>query len=128
MVAKTKTFTSVRAEEHVISEANGRSSREQILLDALAVRRVAGTVLGKVTATGRYKILAPAAVDGTEVAAAILAPTEDPTDPVGHVRTSAHVRDCEVNGRKLAWPAGITNPQKAAAEAALATAGVLVRY
>jgi len=226
MAARTKTFTSIRDEEHVISEAQGRRSREQILLDAPAERILAGTVLGKITrgaaaaivaapaagntgtgtfaalptadanvdpgvyrviideeaanagdfrverpdgtldgrgtvgvayngrvnftlndggvdfdvddsftitvgyaeGNGRYKPLDPAATDGSQVAAALLAPTEDPTDPVGHVRTSAHVRDCEVNGHKIFWPDGITSDQQATAEAQLAEQGVLVRY
>lgn len=128
MAAKKKTFTSIRDEEHVISELPGRQSREQILLDALAERYNAGTVLGKITANGRYKIFDPGAGDGTELPAAVLAPTEDPLEPVGHVRTSAHVRGTEVNGHKIFWIEGITPEEKAAAEAVLAEAGVLVRY
>lgn len=125
---KQKTFTSVRDEEHVISEANGRMSREQIVLSAPSATILAGTVLGKLTATGEYVPLDVDAVTGAEEPAAILAPTEEPKSPVADIRTSAHVRDCEVNGHKLVWPAGITGPEKAAAEATLADAGVLVRY
>lgn len=225
MPAPSKTFTTVRDEEHVISEAQGRRSREQIELDAISDTHLAGTVLGRiiygaVTVTpapkagntgngtfaatptadagapagrftitviepganagafrverpdgtedgtgtigvayngsinftlndgatdfvagdgfnvtvayakgnGRYKRLNPAATDGTQIAAAILAPTEKPTDPVSHIRTSAHVRDSEHNGNKLAWPVGLTDDQQAAAEAQLADNGVIVRY
>lgn len=224
MPAPNKTISVVRDEEHVISEAQGRRSREQILLDNLAVKLLAGTILGRViygalTATagawasgtgaapgnstwsaitvdaggplgdyrvlwtdathfivyrpngdidgagvvavayngsinftitagatphveddygvvtavaaagsGRYKIVDPAATDGTQIAAAVLAPTVKPTDPTSHRRTSAHVRDCEINGNKVAWPAGATDNQKAAWSAQLATAGVLIRY
>lgn len=125
---KQKTFTSVRAEEHVISEAEGRRSREQIILAAPADRILAGTVLGKITVGGKYAPLDLAAVDGTETPAAIQMVTEDPTDPAADIRSGAHVRDCEMNGHKLAWPAGITDNEKAAAEATLADAGVIVRY
>lgn len=128
MAARKKTFTSVRDEEHVISEANGRQSREQILLDAPAARIQAGTVLAKIAANGRYAPFVVGGAGGLGVAAAILAPTEDPTDPVGHIRTSAHVRDCEVNGHKIFWPDGTDAAEKAAAEAQLAAAGILVRY
>ncbi len=38
----------------------------------------------------------------------------------------AHVRDCEVNGACLTYPAGITTPQKAAVHAALAANHVIV--
>lgn len=128
MPAKRKEFSTVRAEEHVISEGNGRRSREQILLDAPAARILAGTVLAKLAANGRYKPYVVGGAGGLGVPAAILAPTEDPSDPVGHIRTSAHVRECEINGHKIFWPAGITDVQKAAAEALLAEQGILVRY
>lgn len=127
-MAKIKTFTSVRAEEHVISEAHGRSSREQAVIAAPAARILAGTVLGKVTATGKYEPLNLTAVDGTQNAAAFNQVTIDPTNPVADVRTGIHARDCEINGNKIFWPAGITAPQKAAAEAQLAANGILVRY
>lgn len=223
---KKKVINVIRDEEHVISEAAGRRSREQILLDSsFADTLYAGTILGRVTdgaatvtvtpaagnagngamaatptadagaqegnyvitfiepganageftverpdgtmdgngtvavayngsinftlndgaadfaagdqitveveyaeGSGRYKQLDPDATDGTQIASAVLAPTEKPTDPATHVRTSAHVRDCEVNGNKVFWPDGITDDQKATAEAQLAAAGVLVRY
>lgn len=125
---KRKTYTSIRAEEHVISEANGRQSREQIVLSSPAARIQAGTVLAKIAATGEYTPFTVGGAGGVGTPAAILAPNEDPKDPVADIRTSAHVRDCEVNGHKLVWPAGITPAEKAAAEATLADAGVLVRY
>jgi hypothetical protein len=127
-MAKTKTFTSVRAEEHIISEANGRLSREQIVLDAPAADVLAGTVLGKVTASGQYRALNLAVATGEEAAAAILNATEIALDPAADIRSGAIVRDAEVNGHKLVWPAGITDNEKAAAEAELAAAGVIVRY
>lgn len=124
----TKTFTSVRSEEHVISEANGRLSREQVDLDTVAADLNAGTVLGKVTASGKYVQLDPAAVDGSEAAAAVLAPNVTAPDTPADVRTVVHARDCEVNGNKIFWPAGITGPEQVTAEAELATLGIIVRY
>jgi hypothetical protein len=128
MAAKTMSFSSVRAEEHVISEANGRQSREQIVLSSPGADILAGTVLGKITATGEYVPLAIGAATGAETAAAIQCVTEIALSPVGDIRTSAHVRDCEVNGWKLQWPAGILDADKATAEAELAENGILVRY
>lgn len=127
-MAKTMSFTSVRAEEHIISEANGRLSREQIVLDAPAADVDAGTVLGKVTASGQYRPLDLTAATGEEAAAAILNAKEIALDPAADIRSGALVRDCEVNGHKLIWPDGITDNEKAAAEAELATAGIIVRY
>ena len=56
---------------HLVSEANGHRSREQVILadGDLAV----GTILGEITASpGEYVQVDPAAGDGSEVAAAIL--------------------------------------------------------
>jgi hypothetical protein len=43
-----------RTGEFIISEANGTRSREEITLAAAAGAMVAGTLLGKITATGLY--------------------------------------------------------------------------
>ena len=125
---KQKTFTSVRNDEHVVSESAGRRSREQIVLSSPAANVLAGTVLGKITATGEYTPLNVGGADGSETAVAILGPNVEATDPATDRRSVALVRDCEVNGNLLAWPAGITGPQKIAAEAELADNGVIVRY
>jgi hypothetical protein len=119
------TFTEqARQAAHLVSEASGYRSRDAIIVGT-AANLAAGTVLGRVTATGKYLILAPAAGDGTQTAAAILygpalAATAD-------VPSTANTRDCEVNGNLLTWPVGITGPQKTAALASLAAVGILVR-
>ena len=59
------------AGEFVVSEGNGRISRETITVLS-GENLEAGAVLGKVTASGKYKALDPAATDGSEVAAGIL--------------------------------------------------------
>ena len=59
------------AGEFIVSEGNGKISRETITVLS-GQNFQAGAVLGKVTASGKYKVLAPAAVDGSEVAAGIL--------------------------------------------------------
>jgi hypothetical protein len=52
------------AGEFVVSEGNGAISRETItVLSGEPLE--AGAVLGKVTASGKYKALNPAAVDGS---------------------------------------------------------------
>lgn len=64
----------IHAGEILLSEANGTRSREEITLAATTVVLPAGTLLGKVTATGHYAPYDPAVdpVDGTETAAAVL--------------------------------------------------------
>ena len=112
----------VRAGEHLVSEVTTQS-REVGVITGGNYR--AGTVLGKITTSGKLTILAPAAADGSQNASAILyAPTDA---SAGDVRATINVRLTEVNGLILTWPAGITGPQQAAAITALAAQGVIVR-
>ena len=93
------------AGEFVVSEGNGKISRETItVLSGQTLE--AGAVLGKVTASGKYKALDPAAVDGSEVAAGILYDAVDAS--AADAEGVAIVRLAEVNAAELVWPAGIT--------------------
>lgn len=85
-----------------------------------------GTVLGIVTASGKYKQIDPSAEDGTQVAAAVLLQACDAT-----------LADCDdglvvarhsiVADHALAWPDAITNAEKLTALAQLKALGMLVR-
>lgn len=112
------------AAEHLVSEANGTRSRDVVTLLA-GVSYPAGAVLGKITASGKFKLLAPAANDGSESAAAVLFAPVDATaaDKPGVVNS----RDTEVQGAALAWPDGIGAPEKTAALAQLAARGIVAR-
>ena len=57
--------------EFILSEASGQRSRDGITIASGAGIIAAGTVLGKVTATGKYVASAVGASDGSEVPAAI---------------------------------------------------------
>ena len=93
------------AGEFVVSEGNGKISRETITV--LSGQNLeAGAVLGKVTASGKYKALDPAAVDGSEAAAGILYDAVDAS--AADAEGVAIVRLAEVNAAELVWPAGIT--------------------
>lgn len=76
------------------------------------------TVLGKVTATGKWKILAPGASDGTQNAAGILMTLVDATsaDAVAVAMTRG---PAIVNPDGCVWPVGITTNQKTTALASL---------
>lgn len=52
--------------------ATGYCRKEVVVNEAAAKTYAVGTVLGKVTATGKYKIAVETAVDGSKVAAAIV--------------------------------------------------------
>lgn len=75
---------------------------------------------------GQFKALDLAAVDGAEIASAI-ALYDAVTAENETVKIAGIVRDAEVNGNLLTWPAGITADQKAAAIAQLAALGIIVR-
>jgi len=83
-----------------------------------------GQVLGKITASGKYTQVAPAAADGSQTAAAVL--IQPFTATLGADGTYlAIVRGPVIfkqNG--LAWTAAMTTPQKTTALAQLAAAGM----
>jgi len=75
--------------------------------------------------TGKYTILAPGAVDGSEAAAGILVAAVDAS--AGDVACVVCARYAEVNSYELTWPGGITAGQKTTAIAQLAAAGIIIR-
>jgi len=113
------------AGHYIVSEANGYRSREQGVIASGAGVLKPGAVMGKVTATGKYVPFAPAAADGSETAAAILYEGCDAT--AADVRRAFTVRDTEVHADVLVFADGTTDPQKTAALASLAAAGIVGR-
>ena len=85
-----------------------------------------GTVLGKITADGKYAAHDPAAVDGTETAVAVLWGKADATG--GDVPGVALVRGpAIVNINDLVFTGTPTGPEITAAHTALAAVGILTR-
>jgi len=110
----------------LMSEANGQRSREDIIIESGAGIIAPGTVLGKVTATGKYIASAVGAADGSETPAAINIYGGDAS--AGDAAVSAIVRDAEVNGHCLVYHADRDQPaEKDAANAALGALGIIVR-
>lgn len=83
-----------------------------------------GTVLGKITASGLYVALNPAATDGSQTAAAVLLAD---VDAYADIPALAAMRMGILKASGLGWPAGITPEQKAAAISQLQALGLLVR-
>jgi hypothetical protein len=110
--------------EFLVSEANGARSRDVVIIASGEVLEP-GTVLGMVTASGKYVQLDPAASDGSEAAAAILYEGVDAT--AADTSRAVLLRDAEVNGGEIVWPDGITEPDKTTAIGQLAALGILVR-
>lgn len=86
-----------RAGEFLVSEANGKRSRETITVTGGPYP--AGQVLGEVTSSGKYTAYASGASDGTETAAAILWDAADGSEE--DVTAVAIVRDAEVDEASL---------------------------
>ncbi|MCE8540113.1 head decoration protein [Ruegeria pomeroyi] len=85
-----------------------------------------GTVLGKITASGKYAAHDPAAVDGTETAVAVLWGKADASG--GDVPAVALVRGpAIVNRHDLVFAGTPTEPEINAAHTALLAAGILTR-
>jgi len=110
----------------LMTEANGQRSREDIIIESGAGIIAPGTVLGKVTASGKYIASAVGASDGSETPAAINIYGGDAS--AGDAAVSAIVRDAEVNGHCLVYHADRDQPaEKDAANAALGALGIIVR-
>lgn len=108
-----------------VGENDPNLSNEAITLLANAEVYPAGTILGKITASGKYKKWDIAAVDGSEVVKAILWGRKEIS--AADQKAVAVFRHQVVNGYALTYLAAATDPQKAAAEAVLATAMIMVR-
>ena len=112
--------------EFLMTEANGQRSRETITIASGAGVIAPGTVLGKLTASGKYVASAVGASDGSQNPAAITIYGADATS--ADVDVGAIVRDAEVNGHCLVYHADRDQPaEKAAANVALAAIGIIVR-
>jgi hypothetical protein len=109
----------------IVRESNGYRSREEVTIAATAGILQPGTVLGKITASGKYVGFAPGASDGTQTAAAILFEEVDATS--ADVKRTVILRDCEVQRAALAFIGTPTEPQKTAAYASLAALGIAFR-
>ena len=85
-----------------------------------------GTVLGKITASGKYAAHDPAATDGTETAVAVIWGKADATG--GDAPAVALIRGpAIVNRHDLVFAGAPSDPEIAAAHAALADVGILTR-
>lgn len=89
---------------------------------------VTGTVLGKITASGKYVGIDFAASDGSQTAAGILVTDSIVGDTTADAKGVAIVRGhCDVNPNFLTWPVGATTNQKNTALATLKTLAIIAR-
>ena len=114
-----------RAAEFLVSEASGTRSREAVTI-ASGNTILAGTVLGKITASGKYKAYDNDAADGTQAATCIA--YDDVDASAGDALATVIVRDAEIDQSKLVWGAAVTTQaEKDAAYVDLAALGIIFR-
>jgi Bacteriophage lambda head decoration protein D len=137
----TSTFTEGQHRgEFIVSEGNGYISRDVgTLISGQNLK--AGTVLGQITASKKWTQLATGAMDGSEVAKAILFDNIDAS--AGDLPAVLIAREAEVRDESTApapslpaaigvfggivWPVGISDPDKATAIGQLKSVGIIVR-
>lgn len=110
-------------------EEDNLFSREKITLlggDSEDVSIITGTVLGKVTASGKWVPLTEGPSDGSQTPAGILIYDTTVLDGVDQ-EASAIVRDAIVNWDCVTWPATYDAANKTAAIAVLKALGIVLR-
>lgn len=108
----------------ILSLANGFRSIDNVTI-AANQKLEAGTVLGKVTATGHYVAYDNDNTNGSQAAAGILL---HPIDTTGGTKQAAIVaRDAEVNEHELVWDEDNGTSDILAGIADLKALGIIVR-
>lgn len=118
-----------RAAEYLVSEANDWRSRDEVTVTVPANTTFApGTILGKLTASGKFVRHNAALATGAEDESGILMfeAINDTGSAIDVTRTIT-ARDAEVDGAKLTYEDGADAPQIATSNAALAALGIVVR-
>jgi len=114
------------AGEFILWEQGGHLSRDNIVIASGQGVVKAGTVLGKVTASGKYIISAPAAADGSQTPSALNIYQVDATS--ADQPDAAITREAEINGPTITYHSSInTGPLVVAANTALAATDIIVR-
>jgi hypothetical protein len=113
----------------IVSESNGYRSRDDVTVTVPATTTyAAGTILGKITASGKYVRHAAGATDGSENEAGVLYETLVNTTGSGVDNASVSMaRDAEVNGSELTYEVGADAAQITASNLALKALGIIVR-
>ena len=106
-------------------EAPNLYSRDRVTV-AAGQNLPLGTVLGTITASGKYKQIDPSSEDGSQVAAGVLLQACDAT-LIDRDDGLVVARHAVVAHHALAWPDAITTAEQLTAIAQLKALGVLVR-
>jgi hypothetical protein len=110
---------------HLVSEANGYRSRESIVVKSGSGKLPAGTLVGKLTATGKFVPWAPGASDGSQIVGGVTFEAIDATS--ADVNVTGHVRDCEMQRAMLSFVGAVQTSDKLTAYEQLAARGIALR-
>lgn len=111
---------------YLIGDFDNNRTNAQAMLAAKATPYLPGTVLGKITATGIYTPVNPAASDGSQLFAGILyggRPASTSTQ-----RAAITVREATINSNLLVYDVAVSGPQKATIETAMAAQTIIGGY
>ena len=110
----------------VLSEPQGNYAVDTVVIASGSGVLLPGTVLGKVSASGKFVKSPDAGADGSEVGVAILAYKTDATS--ADAEALAYVRICEVKKDYLLYDASVDTAGKVSTKnAELKAAGIIVR-
>jgi Bacteriophage lambda head decoration protein D len=127
MALKSKTLTQGRYPlSFMLQPGPGNISYDNVTILAGQVLP-AGSVLGIVTASGKFSVYNDSASDGTQVAAGILCYAVDATNPSADAAGVVCVRQAEVIADELYFPSGTGDTAKTHAYADLKAIGVIAR-
>jgi hypothetical protein len=112
---------------YLIGRFDNNRTNAQIMLAAKATEYKPATVLGKITATGIYTPLDPAANDGSQNFAAINY-SRRPANAAAAQRGAGTVREATINSNLLIYEIAVNANQKAAIEAQMAAVGIINGY
>lgn len=112
--------------EGLLSEAAGSRSRETVTIASGAGIIAPGSVLGRVTASGKYVLSPATGADGSQTGVAIALYGCDATSADRQIAVIA--RDAEWNGNTLTHHSSVDDATKRAAKATqLAAVGIIIR-
>ena len=104
---------------------DGNLSRDGIVVKSGEGVLLPGTVLGKITASGKFVVRDAAANDGSQVAAGVLFSKIDATS--ADTPAVLVARHAEVRGSALIWKSGASDANKASGLSELKAATVVAR-
>lgn len=114
------------AAEFILEELGVNHSRDSIIIKSGSGVVAAGTVLGKLTADGKYKPSTATGTDGGQTAVALNIYEVDATS--ADVEVAAITRTSSVNGKLISYDATVNDDAKKEAKAVqLKAAGIVVR-